>query len=716
MPLEEVARYPLPGMTQPGALAFSPDDRYLTYLHSPERSLRRELWAEDVVTGEVTVVAGAGGGATEDDLSLEEKLRRERQRELGIGVTRYAWAKAADRLIVPGPDGVEVVDGVAPGAARRMLLTDLDDPVLDPALSHDGSSLGFVLDAEVHVVPAEGGPVRMVTSGARGTGRTNGLAEYVAQEELGRARGWWWSPDGTRIAYTEVDETHIPVYRIVHQGSDEVGAGAQEDHRYPFAGAANATVRLAVANVPAEGEGPAEPVVVDLPGLSDGYLARLDWFDDGTVAVQVLDRPQARLELLRVDPSTGATTSLVVEESDVWVNVHDCFRPLPDGGFLWASERTGFRHLEVRDAGGALVRTLTSGAWMVEGVVALDADGDEPAVWFTATREGPTERHVHRVPLAGGEVTRVTDAPGTHVAVADHGCTRFVDLHSAVDRPPSLTLRSLPDGGEERAVREDADPRVAELGLVPPELSTVTTRDGEVLHVALYRPDGEGPFPTIVAVYGGPHAQMVTDAWARTVALRAQHLRALGYLVVAVDNRGSWGRGLAFEGALQGELGAVEVRDQVDAVRALAERGLVDLERVGVYGWSYGGFMTLMCMAKEPDVFRAGVAGAPVTDWDGYDTCYTERYMGHPRDNAEGYRRASVMSHVGGLRGDLMLVHGLIDENVHFRHTARLLNAFVRQRFTSELVLFPDERHVPRAEVDRVFMEQRVVGFLGEHV
>jgi dipeptidyl-peptidase-4 len=597
-----------------------------------------------------------------------------------------------------------------------MLLTDLDHPVLDPALSHDGSSLGFVLDAEVHVVPAEGGPVRMVTSGARGTGRTNGLAEYVAQEELGRARGWWWSPDGARIAYTEVDETHIPVYRIVHQGSDEVGAGAQEDHRYPFAGTANATVRLAVARVPADGEGPAEPVRIDLPGLSDGYLARLDWFDDGTLAVQVLDRPQARLELLRVDPATGSTTSLVVEESDIWVNVHDCFRPLPDGGFLWASERTGFRHLEVRDAGGALVRTLTSGEWMVEGVVALDTDGDEPAVWFTATQEGPTERHVHRVPLAGGEVTRLTEVPGTHAAVADHGCTRFVDLHSAVDRPPSLTLRSLADGGGERAVREDADPRVSELGLVPPELSTVTTRDGEVLHVALYRPDGEGPFPTLVAVYGGPHAQMVTDAWARTVTLRAQHLRALGYLVVAVDNRGSWGRGLAFEGALKGELGAVEVRDQVDAVRALAERGLVDLERVGVYGWSYGGFMTLMCMAKEPDVFRAGVAGAPVTDWDGYDTCYTERYMGHPQDNAEGYRRASVMSHVDGLRGDLMLVHGLIDENVHFRHTARLLNAFVRQRFTSELVLFPDERHVPRAEVDRVFMEQRVVGFLTTHV
>ena len=717
VPLEDVARYPLPGMVQPGALAFSPDDRHLTYLHSPDRSLRRELWAQDVASGEVTVVAGAHGGATEGDLSLEEKLRRERQRELGIGVTRYSWAEAADRLIIPGPHGVEVVD-VSGGGGRRTLLAGLDHPVLDPCLSPDGSLLGFVLDAEVHVVPADGsGPLRAITAGARGTGRTNGLAEFVAQEELDRGRGWWWSPDGTRIAYAEVDETHIPVYRIVHQGSDAVGAGAEEDHRYPFAGAANAAVRLAVAAVPAEGEGPAEPVWADLAGLADGYLARVDWFDDGMLAVQVLDRAQTRLELFRIDPATGAATSLLVEESDVWVNVHDCFRALPDGGFVWASERTGFRHLEVRAADGSLERALTSGTWMVDGVAALAAEAPNPHLWFTGTADGPTERHLYRIHLhGGGEPARVTEAPGTHAVVADHGCTRFLDVHHGVDRPPTITLRSLWDGSQERVVFDEADPRVAELGLVPPALTTVTTSDGETLHAALYVPEGEGPFPTVVAVYGGPHAQLVTDSWARTVALRAQHLRGLGYLVVSVDNRGSWGRGLAFEGAVKEDLGNLEVSDQVDALRALAERGLVDLHRVGIYGWSYGGYMAVMCLAKEPGVFKAAVAGAPVTSWDGYDTCYTERYMGTPECNPDGYERSSVLTHAPGIRGRLMLVHGLIDENVHFRHTARLLNTLVRERITSELVLFPDERHVPRTEADRVFMEQRVVSFLTEHV
>jgi dipeptidyl-peptidase-4 len=353
---------------------------------------------------------------------------------------------------------------------------------------------------------------------------------------------------------------------------------------------------------------------------------------------------------------------------------------------------------------------------MVEEVAAVRTEGGEPTVWFTGTADGPTERHLYAVPLAGGDRQRVTARPGTHVVVVDHSCTRFVDVHGSIDHSPTVTLRLLEDGSPLRAIRDVPDPRVEALGLEPPTLTTVAVRDGTELHAALYVPDGQGPFPTVVAVYGGPHAQLVTDSWARTVALRAQHLRSLGYLVVSVDNRGSWGRGLAFEGAVRHDLGTLEVQDQVDALRALAEQGLVDLDRVGIYGWSYGGYMSALCLAKEPGVFRAAVAGAPVTSWDGYDTCYTERYMGTPQANPEGYERSSVMTHVGGIRGALMLVHGLIDENVHFRHTARLLNALVRQRVTSELVLFPDERHVPRSEADRVFMEQRVVAFLTAHV
>ncbi|HUF33877.1 MAG TPA: DPP IV N-terminal domain-containing protein [Acidimicrobiales bacterium] len=719
IPLEEVARHPLPGTLHPTALAFSPDDRHLTFLRSVGGTLRRELVALVVATGEESVLAGAEGGATEADLSLEERLRRERQRELGLGVTRYAWADEADRLLVPGPGGLDVIDGV--GGPGRTLLADAPSALLDPRLSPDGSLVAHVVDGEVHVVPADGsGPARQVTSGASEAGRTHGLAEFVAQEELDRPQGLWWAPDGRALAVAEVDERRVPVYRIVHQGADEVGEGAHEDHRYPFAGADNALVRLGVVAVPGEGEEPSEIVWADLPDLAGGYLARVGWLSDGALAVQVLDRAQGRLDLHRVDPATGSSTCLLTEESDVWVNVHGCFRALPDGGFLWASERSGFRHLEVRAADGGLVRTLTAGDWMVDGVAAVDvepADGSAGTVWCTGTLDGPTERHLYAVALDGASApVRLTSEPGIHAVVVDHGCRRFVDTHNSATSPPTVVLRSLVDGAAERTVFDEADPRVAALDLQPPELTTVTTADGTTLHAALYRPAGEGPFPTVVAVYGGPHAQMVTDSWARTVAMRAQHLRGLGYLVVSVDNRGSWGRGLAFEGAVRHDLGSLEIADQVDALRDLAGRGLVDLGRVGIYGWSYGGYLSAMALAKAPDVFRVAVAGAPVTSWDGYDTCYTERYMGTPASNPEGYRRSSVMTHAEAIRGRLLLVHGLIDENVHFRHTARLVNALIRARVDHELQLFPDERHVPRGEADRVFMEERVVGFLEKHL
>jgi dipeptidyl-peptidase-4 len=263
----------------------------------------------------------------------------------------------------------------------------------------------------------------------------------------------------------------------------------------------------------------------------------------------------------------------------------------------------------------------------------------------------------------------------------------------------------------------ERDPRVDALDLQPPELTTVRAGDGTTeLHALVYRPAGrgEGPFKTVVSVYGGPHAQRVTNSWLPTVRMRDQYLRQLGYAVVVVDNRGSAARGLAFEGALRHAAGTVEVDDQVAAVEQLAARGIVDREDgVAIHGWSYGGYMAAICLARRPDVFAAAVSGAPVTHWDGYDTHYTERYMGLPAENAGEYERSSVMAHVEGMRDRaVLLVHGLIDENVHFRHTARLINALIAARIPYELLLFPNERHTPRSEADRVFMEERIRDFL----
>jgi dipeptidyl-peptidase-4 len=716
IPIQEVVHFPLPGMAVPGNLAFSPDDRLITYLHSPERTLVRQLFAFDPQTGEHRLLVEAPGAISEGDLSLEEALRRERLRQRELGVTQYAWAKHAMRLLVPSQGDIYVSD--SPGAPLRRLVASQGSPTIDPQFSPDGEWVAYVQDAELYVAPFEGGAPRQITYGARESGKTNGLAEYIAQEEMGRASGFWWSPDSRWIAFEEVDETHIPIYRIVHQGKSSTGDGAQEDHRYPFAGQANARVRLGV--VPFEG---GEPVWMDLGEEQDIYLARVQWLPDGRLSAQIENRQQTQLELAVFDPSTGRRSTLLLETSDVWINLHDLFRPLERpyqgqrGCFLWASERSGFRHLYLYDAEGRLIRQLTSGDWMVDALAGIDEAAGQ--VYFTATLDDPRQCHLYAVSLEGGPPRRLTAEPGTHTVALDHACQRFVDVYHAVDQPPIVRLYSLSDSRLLATLYAERDPRVDQLGLQPPELVSLQNRHGDVLYGALFRPPprfGPGPYPTLVYVYGGPHAQMVVNAWTLTASMRAQYLRSLGFLVFVLDNRGSARRGLAFESVIKHDMGHVEVEDQVDGVRWLVSQGLADPQRVGIFGWSYGGYMAAMCLARAPETFKAAVAGAPVTHWDGYDTHYTERYMGAPQTNPQGYQVSSVMHHVAHMQGKLLLVHGLIDENVHFRHTARLINALIAARKPYDLLLFPDERHMPRSQADRVFMEEQVRDYFLKHL
>ncbi len=709
-PIEEVARHPLPGMAIPDQIRFRPDDASITFLWSPERTLERQLFGFDPKTNETRPLIVRDDGTTDENVSLAEALRRERLRQRETGITTYAWAKRSSRLLVPIKEQLCVQS--IPDAPLRTIYSGEHGAAQCPRLSPDGSLVAFVADAELYVLSTEGGAARQITSGARGTGKTNGLAEYAAQEEMGRHDGFWWSPCGKKIAYAEVDETHIPVYRIVHQGKDTTGDGAQEDHRYPFAGKANARVRLFVVDVE---NGSSTPMDTDYG--EEVYLARVGWLSDGRLVAQLQDRRQSWLELVAFDLTTGKRSLLLKEETKVWVNLHDMFRPLEDGGFLWASERTGYRHIYRHDKQGNLVQQITHGDWMVDDIRGIDES--RGLVYFTATAESPLESHLYVVSLSGGEPKRITTEPGMHIVVCDHACRRFVDVHHHLKRPPTVKLRSLETGEVLGTIFEEKDPRVADLALIPPEIVSLSSRDGEKLFGAVYKPDatfGPGPFPTIVYVYGGPHVQLVTRGWSATVMMRAQYLRSQGFLVFILDNRGSARRGLVFEGAIKHRMGSIEVNDQVDGVQWLVEQGLADPKRVGICGWSYGGYMSLMCLSRAPETFHVAVSGAPVTHWDGYDTHYTERYMGLPEENAQGYEEGSVMHHVGNMRGKLMLVHGMIDENVHFRHTARLMNALIRERKPYELLAVPDERHMPRKPADKVYMEDLICKYFQTHL
>ena len=521
--LQQVARLPRPGTVVPTSVAFVGDGSHVSFLFSDDGSLTRQLYALDLSTGERRkLVDASGGGDTESNLSPAEKLERERKREHGLGVTRYSWSNEGDTLMVPLHGALHVQNGLDGELRARVDTTRA--PALSPRLSRDGSMLAYVMDQEVYVVDTDGtSEPRQITEGARGTGTMHGLAEYIAQEEMDRYAGFWWSRDGKHMAFTEIDETHIPSYRIMHQGNDSTGREAQEDHGYPFAGAANARVKLGV--VPVAG---GKTVWLDLGESDDNYLARVHWMPSGEVWAEVENREQSQLDLLAFDPQSGRKRLVLSERSDIWINLHSHFRALTEtdeASFLWASERTGFMHLYLYDDAGKEVRALTSGEWPVDSVAGVDEKGRR--VFFLSGHGDPTQQQLYEVSFDGGEARRITQEPGTHSVSFSKDFSRFVDTHSSMAQAPQIHVRNTSDDAAIATIYDVADPDLAALDLSPPEMVVLKSRDGTVLHGAIYRPPAhfKGPFPTLVSVYGGPHAQRVADTWAMTVDLGAQHLR-----------------------------------------------------------------------------------------------------------------------------------------------------------------------------------------------
>ncbi|KAL0452412.1 UNVERIFIED_CONTAM: Dipeptidyl aminopeptidase 4 [Sesamum latifolium] len=602
-------------------------------------------------------------------------------------------------------------------------------PIIDPHVSPDGTMLAYVRDNELHVLNLLYNMSKQLTMGANQKSITHGLAEYIAQEEMDRKNGYWWSLDSKYIAFTEVDSSEIPLFRIMHQGKNSVGSDAQEDHAYPFAGSSNVKVRLGV--ISANG-GPVSWMDLHC-GEGDRveneeYLARVNWMRGNILTAQVLNRTHSKLKILRFDIKTGQRKVILEEEHETWINLHDCFTPLDKvpnkstAGFIWASEKTGFKHLYLYDIDGECLGPITQGDWMVEQVAGVNEVTG--VIYFTGTLDGPLESHLYCTnlfPDAGRSLQvpmRLTQGKGKHVVVLDHQLQRFVDIHDSLGSPPKVTLNSLLDGSLITSFYEQPVyiPRFKKLQLEFPEIIKVEAKDGTALYGALYKPDaarfGPPPYKTMIQVYGGPGVQLVCDSWINTVDMRAQYLRSKGILVWKMDNRGSARRGLKFEGAIKYNCGQIEAEDQLIGAEWLINHGLAQPGHIGLYGWSYGGYLSAMTLARFPEVFKCAVSGAPVTSWDGYDTFYTEKYMGLPSENKSSYLHSSVMHYVDNMKGKLLLVHGMIDENVHFRHTARLVNALVAAGKPYELLIFPDERHMPRRLRDRTYMEDRIWDFI----
>src|SRR5437667_315591 len=441
-------------MAVPGKLHYSPDATFISYLFSERGDLARDLWRLDLATGKKEHwLSPPGEAVTEENISREEALRRERLRLRETGITDYIWAEKANVMLLP-------LRGELYRWAEGNMTHTAGGGVIDPKVTPDGKRVFFVRDADVWAIDDAG--ERRLTS--HPPNATNGLAEFVAQEELDRLSGFWPSRSGDRVAFEQVDESNIPIYPIVHQAKATLEV---EEHRYPFTGAENARVKLGLVHA-------TDGAVrwLDLPA-EDGYIARVDWHPDGRLLVQWLARDWQRLELLAYDPN-GAVATLLVEEVKPWVNLHYDLRVVEASGeFIWSSERSGFRHLYLYASDGRLIRQLTHGDWPAEATVALDAKGRQ--LYFIGWRDTPLERHLFRVSLEGGEAERLTQQPGIHGAEIAPDFSSFIDVWDNREHPPSVTVRST-DGGEPRHVIHAASP--IDLDLRPPELHRFRTSDG----------------------------------------------------------------------------------------------------------------------------------------------------------------------------------------------------------------------------------------------
>lgn len=670
----------------PREVKLSPDGRWVTVLRNrAEDRERYDLWGFDRQTSTWSMLVDSAKVGSGRALSEAEKMQRERQRigELK-GIVEYAWAADSRAILVPIDGDLHLVDL----EGKTTQLTDTAESELNPALSPGGEWLSFLRDGRLWVGKVGGAPAKPVTPEESSTTVRWGEAEFVAQEEMGRMTGHWWSPDDRRIAVQRFDEAAVGVVTRAAIGAEGTHTFAQ---RYPAAGTPNVAVELFVMKP----DGSAR-VAVDLGAEKDIYLARVDWSpDSGTLYVQRQNREQTRLDMLAVNPDTGASRVLFSEQAapQSWVTLGDDYRLLKDGSLVWWSERDGYGHLyHYRDGNW---RQLTKGPWVVTSLAGIDEDARR--VYFTANRDDVLAQQVYALSLDTPEdISPITEPGWWNSATMDKAGKTLVITRSSPTQPPQGYIA---DGKGERLAwieenRLDASHPYAPYlpGHRDTRFGTIAAADGTPLHWMMITPPLEPGrrYPVFFEHYGGPTSQEVSRAWQGPLP---QAIVDRGYVYFQIDNRGSANRGVAFAAAIHHAMGSVEVEDQLAGARHLQTLPFVDPERIVTYGWSYGGYMTVKMLQANPGVYAAGIAGAPVTAWELYDTHYTERYLGNPKTLPEVYAKSSALADASKIRDPLLLIHGMADDNVVFENTSALIARLQAGGTPFEMMLYPGQTH-----------------------
>ncbi|WP_421854682.1 DPP IV N-terminal domain-containing protein [Novosphingobium sp.] len=707
--LERVFASPSLAGPVPRAVKLSPDGRYVTVLRGrPDDRERYDLWGFDRKAGGWKMLVDSKKLSSGRELSEAEKMQRERQRIGDLkGIVSYEWTADSSAVLVP-IDG-ELYLANLEGSARKLQWTEGGD--LDATLSPKGDHFAFIRDRQLYVSEVFGDVLpRPITPAETAATVHWGEAEFVAQEEMNRLKGYWWSPDGARLAVERFDEAKVGTVTRAAIGAEGTKTFEQ---RYPVAGSANAEVSLWV--IGSDGQ---SRVQVDLGADKDIYLARVDWAPDGkALYVQRENRAQSKLDMLKVDPATGKAEVLFTETAakDSWINLSDAYRFLADGSLIWLSERDGFAHLYHYKAGH--FTQLTKGPWVVTDLVGVDEKAGR--VTFVGTRDDVLAPQVYAFDLKTPEkLDRLTDLAFHNSAAMDRKGQTLVVSRSADNQPPQSYLADAAGKRlawiEENRV-EGAHPYAPFLASHrPARFGTIPAADGTPLHWMMITPPLEPGkrYPVFSYHYGGPHAQVVAKGWQGALA---QAIVDKGYIYFAIDGRGSDNRGVKFESAINRAMGSVEVADQLAGARYLKSLAFVDPARVSTFGWSYGGYMTLKMLEQHPGEWAAGVAVAPVTRWELYDTYYTERYLGDPNKEPKVYETSGALADAAKISDPLLLIHGMADDNVVFENSTALIAKLQGEAVPFEMMLYPGFTHRIGGPKVSKHLYETVFRFLDRH-
>ncbi|RTL13715.1 MAG: S9 family peptidase [Flavobacteriaceae bacterium] len=583
--------------------------------------------------------------------------------------------------------------------------------IQEPTFSADGTKIAYAFENNLYVHDLSSGVKIQITQDGQKNKIINGITDWVYEEEFAFVKAYDWNVTGTKIAYIKFDETEVPEFSM-----DMYNEGlypTQTVFKYPKAGEKNAIVSLHIFDLKS-----GTTKKINLGDYKDFYIPRIKWTNDAAVlSVQVMNRHQNNLDLHFVDANAGTTKIVLNEKDAAYVDVTDNLTFLKDNSFIWTSEKDGFNHIYHYDKSGKLKKQITSGKWEVTNYYGFDEKSG--MIYYQSVENGSINRDVYAIKVDGKSKVRLSSKTGTNSATFSPNFQFFINTYSSATSAPNYTLNDSKTGAVVKTIvsNEAVEQKLAKYDVTPKEFFVLTTEKGHQLNAWMIKPKNFDPnkkYPVFMYQYSGPGSQQVANTWNGTNDYWFMMLAQQGYIVACVDGRGTGFKGAAFKKCTQKELGKFEVEDQIDAAKVIGKYNYVDASRIGIFGWSYGGFMSSNCLFQGADVFKMAIAVAPVTSWRYYDSIYTERYMQTPQENASGYDNNSPINHVSKLKGNFLLIHGTADDNVHVQNTMKMVEALVQANKQFDWAIYPDKNHGIYGGKTRLQLYTKMTNFIKE--